>query len=282
MITCNLMGGLGNQIFQIFTTISYALRYNIEYKFTDVETLGGGSTTLRKTYWETFFSKLKSATTNMFPELMQIKETDFAYNDLNLEQIKEKDILLFGYFQSDKYFKNEYSDIYELIEMKQIKQRVLQSTDYTSDFLSNAISMHFRIGDYKKIQYVHPIMTYEYYEKSLNYIKLKDDYSNISQILYFCEDVDLQDVNEIIFKLESKFPNFTFIRCHNKLEDWEQLVIMSLCYHNIIANSSFSWWGAYFNSNEEKIVCFPSTWFGPTVQHNTKDLCPIEWTKIEC
>ena len=55
---------------------------------------------------------------------------------------------------------------------------------------------------------------------------------------------------------------------------------MSCCQHNIIANSTFSWWGAYFNSNNNKIVCYPDTWFQPSVIHNTKDLFPDEWNKI--
>jgi len=56
---------------------------------------------------------------------------------------------------------------------------------------------------------------------------------------------------------------------------------MSCCHHNIIANSSFSWWSAYINTHSNKIVCYPSVWFGPTMSyHNTSDLCPDEWTKI--
>ena len=55
---------------------------------------------------------------------------------------------------------------------------------------------------------------------------------------------------------------------------------MSSCNHNIIANSSFSWWGAYSNSNSEKIVCYPSVWFGPQCNNSTQDLFPENWNKI--
>ena len=89
------------------------------------------------------------------------------------------------------------------------------------------------------------------------------------------------DVSKIVMHLVSKFPQYTFTRASNLLADWEQLLLMGCCSHNIIANSSFSWWGAFFNSNKEKIVCYPSVWFGATVGHNTSDLCPPSWAKIE-
>jgi hypothetical protein len=146
--------------------------------------------------------------------------------------------------------------------------------------LNNCISIHFRIGDYKKIENVHPIMTKDYYYKSLKYIKSK--YSDINfTFVFFCEDSDLDDVMDIIMYLKKEFSDFIFIRGENSLADWEQMLFMSCCHHNIIANSSFSWWGAYFNDWQDKIVCYPSVWFGPCVNHNTKDLCPDEWNKIE-
>ena len=59
------------------------------------------------------------------------------------------------------------------------------------------------------------------------------------------------------------------------------MLLMSLCDHNIIANSSFSWWAAYFNVNPEKIVCYSSQWFGPKCNNSTRDLFPENWIKIE-
>jgi hypothetical protein len=67
-----------------------------------------------------------------------------------------------------------------------------------------------------------------------------------------------------------------------KIEDWRQLLLMSCCQHNIIANSSFSWWAAYFNDNSEKIICYPEQWFGLQLSnHNTSDMCPKSWNKIK-
>jgi hypothetical protein len=124
-------------------------------------------------------------------------------------------------------------------------------------------------------------MTKEYYFRCLNYIKtIYNNQNNKLTVMYFCEDVDINDVNEVILYLSERFPQLSFIRGDNNLEDWEQMLLMSCCHHNIIANSSFSWWSAYFNSWEDKIVCYPSIWFGPSAPHDTRDLCPPEWKKI--
>ena len=78
------------------------------------------------------------------------------------------------------------------------------------------------------------------------------------------------------------FPLCKFIKSDQSIEDWKQMLMMSCCRHNIIANSSFSWWSAYFNSHTDKIVCYPSQWFGPNLAHNdTRDLCPDSWKKID-
>jgi hypothetical protein len=68
------------------------------------------------------------------------------------------------------------------------------------------------------------------------------------------------------------------VLCDYSIPDYEQLLLMSLTSHNIIANSTFSWWGAYFNNNINKIVCYPSLWNGSN--NNVKDLFPDSWNKI--
>jgi hypothetical protein len=160
-----------------------------------------------------------------------------------------------------------------------MKDILLQKVNFSNEYLSNCISMHFRIGDYKKFQPYHTLATYEYYERAITHIQQLNLNTNFN-ILYFFEDDDIEDVLIIINKLSNKFPDYSFNRGTNTLEDWEQMLLMSCCHHNIIANSSFSWWSAYFNSWHDKIVCYPSVWFGEFSKIDTKDLCPQEWVKI--
>ena len=277
MITCNLMGGLGNQIFKIFATISYAIKSRNKFNFLNLSVLGGGSTTVRYTFWETFFSTMKPF---LISELTQpihvIREKGFPYNELPVREMANKNVMIYGYFQSYKYFQENYTIIYRLLNIEKMKNELLSISNLNVD-LDNTVSMHFRIGDYKKIQHVHPLATYDYYERSLQYFKSIHSNKEFN-ILYFCEDSDIDDVLIIINKLTSKFPMYTFSRGMNTLEDWQQMLLMSCCHHNIIANSSFSWWSAYLNSHSDKIVCYPSVWFG--VDNNTKDLCPPDWIKV--
>jgi hypothetical protein len=84
-------------------------------------------------------------------------------------------------------------------------------------------------------------------------------------------------------KLKSKFEDIKFVNIDSTIPDWKQMLMMSCCHHNIIANSTFSWWGAYFNRNPDKIVCYPNKWFGPALANKTTDdLFPPEWRKISC
>jgi len=286
MITCNLMGGLGNQIFQIFATISYAIKSRNEFKFLNVNTLGVGSTTIRNTFWKSFFSRLKPFLIENIPQSSHvIREKDFTFNELPVYEMLGHDTLIFGYFQSYKYFEDNYPIICRVIDLEKMKKGLQDKvySFYPNLDLQNCISMHFRIGDYKSIQHVHPIMTKDYYYRALNFIKNNSNTKTKTKftIVYFCQDTDLEDVSKIIDYLEEEYKLCEFVRGEKSLEDWEQMLFMSCCHHNIIANSSFSWWGAYFNSWKDKIVCYPSTWFGPSAPHNTKDLCPNSWNKIQ-
>jgi len=272
VITCHLMGGLGNQLFQIFATIANSLQsqYQSQYVFLNQAMLG-----VRHTAWNTLLVALRPNLVSSLPHnMMRIDEQEFSYNPL--PNVANANVAFVGYFQSEKYFKPYYKHIYDILEIgirrDELKQKLveLEGTQVT-------ISIHFRIGDYKNIQHCHPLMPLSYYVKSLTHIQSN---TLVTRVVYFCEDVDLNDVLKMVEQLITQFPNYTFVRCNPKLADWEQMLYMSFCNHHIIANSSFSWWGAYFNPLNEKIVCYPSTWFGSGVAGDTKDLCPPEWVKI--
>lgn len=278
MITCNLVGGLGNQLFQIFTTLSYAIKTKEKFVFLNSETVGSGTTKVRNTYWNNLLYKLKYFLIYDFPNYLLIKEKDFIFNDIISEIINNKmnnnNTCLYGYFQSYKYFQDNYELIYKMLDIEKQKEKVSKS--YSEFNLKNTVSMHFRIGDYKSFPNIYKILNYEYYEKALSYIQ-KHNFIFLN-ILIFCEEEDLDEVNIIIEKLKNKFCDNSFSRASNNLKDWEQMLLMSCCNYNIIANSSFSWWGAYLNTNSDKIVCYPKTWFVNNT--DTSDLCPLEWKKI--
>jgi hypothetical protein len=273
------MGGLGNQIFQIFATISYAIKSKSQFKFMNVDSLGGGSTTVRNTYWNTFFSNMRPFLMLSMPAVTVIRESGFPYNELPVREMINKDVLIYGYFQSYKYFQANYNVICRMIGINKMKETLLLKLDLSNDYMENTISMHFRIGDYKKIQEYHPLATYGYYERSLQYLQTQNPTKRFN-VLFFCEDVDYDEVAVLINKLSAKFSSYNFRRAINTLSDWEQMLLMSCCHHNIIANSSFSWWGAYFNAFADKRVCYPSAWFGPAARNDTRDLCPGDWIKI--
>lgn len=275
MITIYLMGGLGNQLFQIFTTIAYSLKFKIQFKFEYSEKLNIGIE--RPTYWNNFLKRLKVFTTNEKLTFPIIKEKFFHYHEI---PYINKNFKLYGYYQSYKYFIEYYDNICKLIDLKNIKLDI--KNKYQKYFNNkNLVSLHFRLGDYKFKQDYHPIMKLEYYIDSINFIINKTNITNLT-ILYFCEEVDNNIVDNNIIKLNNIFNDVKFLKVSDDIIDWEQMLIMSNCEHNIIANSTFSWWGAYFNDNENKIVCYPNEWFGKKVmQRNMSDLFPLEWNKIK-
>ena len=281
MITCNLVGGLGNQLFQIYATIAYSFDNNSRFFFSNTRELKS-SVTDRHTYWDTFLSKLKpylldDALINK-DNIIFIKEKGFTYNALhNIQDNKIK--MLHGYFQSHKYFDMYFQTINRLLQIDSLKASL--SNKYLTLINQDLpVSMHFRIGDYKKLPEHYVILTVDYYRAALSHMI---ETNNINKkVLYFCEDQDLEDVEEIIVTLKEEFTAITFERADPELEDWEQLILMSLCRNNIIANSTFSWWGAYLNTHRQKMVVCPSTWFGPKLKksHDLKDLYPEKWVKI--
>ena len=169
-----------------------------------------------------------------------------------------------------------------MLQIEKQKENLIRNqifTNYKENSLENMISIHFRLGDYKGLSHIYPILERSYYETAINLI-IKQTGNTDFTILFFCEDDDLLDVLQIVNSLKAQFNMCEFIRCPENLKDWQQLLLMSCCKHNVIANSSFSWWGAYLNTHKDKIVCCPDIWFNEATGHNTTDLCPNDWFHI--
>jgi hypothetical protein len=308
IVSCHLMGGLGNQLFQIFTTIAYSLRQRRKMIFPHSEILTTGKH--RPTYWDSFLSPLRSYTTinpgcgkssDLLYTFPCYKEPGFLYSDIPAFR-EEKQIMLNGYFQSYKYFEAEKQTLFSFIRLSKWQHSVRQEYPMLFDSTSPVVtvSMHFRRGDYKNLQHCHPLMPYEYYKKALGHIidnvadksigdthevcELKSSYPTGEgriRTLCFFEEEDQDDVLAFVQQLALQFPTVEFKTIDHSICDWKQMLLMSCCDHNIIANSTFSWWGGYFNQNSKKIVCYPAIWFGSSIQHSTNDLFPTPWHKIE-
>ena len=269
--TCQIMGGLGNQLFQIFNLIAYSKKHKKIFFFSDYK--GGKSLdnlTDFPSYFNTFLKPIKKYINKNMKINEKYMEKDFTYNEI--PNYTKKNVMLFGYYQSHKYFKDHYNYIYNLLKINKKQQKFKNKYNF-----NKTISIHLRRGDYK-VSPIHLILEQKYYENALNYaqnqLKDFDDYT-----IYFCyQDFDLKEINLIINDLSLKFKN-TFKRVDNNLKDYEQLLFMSCCENNIIANSTFSWWGAYFNKNKNKLVLCPDKYFKDD-KLDIKDFYPDEWIKI--
>ena len=278
MIYGVLIGGLGNQLFQIFATIAYALQNGHSFAFQKNEYLGRQD---RPTYWRNFLAKLQPYLVEHLPNITYFENGQHEYNALPIVPSSDNGMICIeGYFQSELYFKPHFSTICDMIDLGHFQSDLLANKDYGC--YSQMISMHFRLGDYKKLPSYHPILPYEYYKKSLDHILSID--TTITNLLYFCEVEDNDTVLDTIMKLQVEFPGITFNKAVDSASDWQQVLMMSICRHHIIANSSFSWWGAYFHryinkNGEPHLVCHPKYWFGSS-HINMKDVHPKEWTEI--
>ena len=265
------MGGLGNHLFQLFTLISYSLNNDIEFyiKYKDVLYRG-----IPTTYFDNIFKNLNIYKKSIKGDFYQYNEPCFEYKPLPNIKEHSKNYLFYGYFQSHKYFQDNLEKILDLMKWNDIKQPYENKYKY-----KNIVSLHFRIGDYINIQSHHPVLSIDYYINSLDKL-IKDTDKNNWDILYFYEESDKDMIDKNINILKEKYDKLNFISIDHKLDDWEQMICMSLCKHNIIANSTFSLWGAYLNNNDNRVY-YPNKWFGPA-KGNIKlnDLFLDDWVKI--
>lgn len=168
-----------------------------------------------------------------------------------------------GYWQNQSYFKNYKKDIYNLFSFK-------NSVDFHLE--KNSVAVHVRRGDYvtnKLARDTLGVLPISYYKKSMILLARKIN----NPIFYiFSDDIEWVKKN---FDFESF--NIKFIENSKAYED---LQCMSLCAHNIVANSSFSWWGAWLNNNPEKIVIAPQRWYESEQKNEKLNRIPQNWIRI--
>ena len=271
MFAVLLQGGLGNQLFILYTGLAYAAENREQmiipgFKW-DIET--------RPTYWDTILKRLKEGVDSKLKPgtYRRVQDPGFHYTPLkNLG----KQFILVGSFQSYKYFDKQAEAIHKKLNIR-MEQEMIRTKHVA---MKDTISLHFRIGDYMDIQLHHPLLPNTYYIKSIQEI-MKRTGKNDWNIIYFCEKKDNGPVKQRLLKIKRQFPTLEFHKASDSLVDWEQMLLMSCADHNIIANSTFSWWGAYLNKNTKKVVCYPQQWFGAAyADQRTEDICPPSWVEV--
>jgi hypothetical protein len=256
LIIVRLMGGMGNQMFQWALAKRMSIINDTEVildtSFLDANING----VTKRNYSLNKFTNIDALniynfknnglTTKIFtdPEIPKLPDYDNNYN-----------LYLNGYFQSDIYFKDCDEHIRKDFKIPTNISDILRKI--TGE---NSISMHIRRTDYLTSNGFHPVQNIKYYEDALS---LLGDYE---KILVFSDDIQWCREN-------LKFERIEFIEGN---EDVVDIWLMSLCRDNIIANSSFSWWGAWLNNNPNKKVIAPSNWFASQQTY----IIPNNWIKI--
>jgi hypothetical protein len=285
MIIVKIIGGLGNQMFQYaYAKALQQKGYEVKIDISAFETykLHGGyqldkynidlqESTKEETYKffkNTFFSKILRRFGIDFSRRIREKSLFFDEQLLNVED----NCYLDGYFQCEKYFK----DIREII-LKQFKIKS-QISSYTKEIekqikeSQNSCSLHVRRGDFvnKKNIHIHGACDIEYYKKAIKYLE-----EEIGKTNYFIFSDDMKWVKENLV-----LENAIYIDSKEKRLPHEDIFLMSLCCNNIVANSSFSSWGALLNQNKEQIVIAPKRWFNDEkMQKQSRDIACERWIK---
>lgn len=286
MVIIKLMGGLGNQLFQYAFGKAYGIKNKKIIRF-DIDAYSQEGMKKFSTKREYLLDYFNTSEKGKFPysslkrnkifsfflkafNFKEIKEMEFGFNELFFED--NGSVVFDGYWQTEKYF----SEIEDIIRNEFILKKIfsVKNFEIANDiFRKNSISIHIRRGDYindKNTNKFHGVCPIEYYKKAINYI-----IKNVKEPHFFIFSDDIEWVKNNM-KIDIKY---TYVS-NNKLKNYEELILMSYCKHNIIANSSFSWWGAWLNANIEKIVIAPSKWFA-NENINTRDIIPQNWIKIE-
>ncbi len=255
MIISKIQGGLGNQLFQWAYGLHSSKVYSTDL-YLDIQIYKSASLSLTPRKFS--LGQFPNLKFNLIEGRVDAKTLTDSFNFNHISYNSKSNYYLDGYWQSEKYFR-ESSDII-LHHLDPLDHRIISK--YGGQ--RGSVSIHVRRTDYLTSNGFHPVQDLEYYEKSLNLI------GEYERILVFSDDIEWCKAN-------IRFKNCIFIE---NLPDVESLWLMSMCENNIIANSSFSWWGAWLNKNPQKKVIAPRNWFGQQTIINVGDIIPKNWITI--
>ncbi len=244
--------GLGNQLFQVASALSYAKDHGFTAYFPCLRSPWYGQ------YTKNIFRKLN--TDPIQERVLAYTEPSFYFSQL---PVKEESLLISNsYLQSPKYFESNRQHILDTLNLAADEEKYLKDK-YESFLSGESCSLHVRRGDYLKSKNYHTCLwDTDYYRQAL-------DLMDAQTVLVFCDDQEWA---------RDQFPQdkFTIVTEEDHLE----LFLMSYCKNNIIANSTFSWWGAWMNKNKDKKVISPAKWFGEAAKISPKDLIPENWITL--
>lgn len=257
-----IQGGLGNQMFQ--------------YAYGRAQELSGKKVIFNTSFFADNHSPKNTARDfklDNFNIKTKAKFSDkkyFVYDFIN-KILNKLHLKKYGYWQGEKYFKNITSDIQKEFTLKKPLDskfdNIIKQIENTP-----SVSIHIRRGDYvndPKTRAFHNVCDLKYYSIAIDIIKAQ---VNNPTFFVFSDDIDWVAQN-----LEIPYPVFWVSNL--KGEDYEELILMIKCKHNIIANSTFSWWGAWLNQNPNKIVIAPKQWFTNKTSKEV-DILQKDWLQI--
>jgi hypothetical protein len=285
MITVQLTGGLGNQMFQYAAAKALALHHktNLLLDTSSFYREELPELEVPRNFELYNFDGAIDDYTNIVNENFKEKRIEKILPNYKRTVYKEPfyhfddnffksnaTVYLKGGWQSYKYF-SLYNEIIK--STFKLKESITASFINSADLFSNSVGVHIRRGDYLRKKIIldwHGVMDSSYYKRGFDEIAKR---GNIGKVFYFSDD-PLWVEKELVPIMPGQI-----ISSANSSGHLEDFYLMQHCSHNIIANSSFSWWAAYLNPNPDKMVVAPQRWFNKA-NLNTKDLLPAGWIKV--
>ena len=252
-ITGHLMGGLGNVLFIVATCFALSKKYKVKLRFYSNENTWRDSKR-RMIHVYKMFENFDIDRVNNRKSGITIREPYFFYDSITLDRRTHN--CIYGYFQSYKYFDAYKTELVNMLHnpyknairnaLKKFSLKQSQQSQQSQE--CEFVSIHVRRTDYLALSDIHLNLSMTYYEEAVSHFSKEK-----SIFLIFSDDV-------AFVQNEPLFQNLPHKHVITNEDDEYCFWLMTACHHNIIANSSFSWWGAWLG--ESKKVIAPSQWFG--------------------